>query len=29
VLTRNNAELTLRNREGGGLVVQLALPLAA
>jgi two-component system osmolarity sensor histidine kinase EnvZ len=29
VLTRHNAELTLRNRDGGGLVVQLALPLAA
>jgi two-component system osmolarity sensor histidine kinase EnvZ len=29
VLSRHNAELTLRNREGGGLLVQLALPLAA
>nr|WP_307731130.1 ATP-binding protein [Massilia agilis] len=29
VLTRHNAQLNLRNREGGGLVVQLALPLAA
>ncbi|GAB3442652.1 ATP-binding protein [Massilia solisilvae] len=29
VLTRHNAQLSLRNREGGGLVVQLALPLAA
>jgi two-component system osmolarity sensor histidine kinase EnvZ len=28
VLSRHNAELTLRNRQGGGLVVQLALPLA-
>jgi two-component system, OmpR family, osmolarity sensor histidine kinase EnvZ len=29
VLTRHNAELGLRNREGGGLLVQLALPLAS
>jgi two-component system, OmpR family, osmolarity sensor histidine kinase EnvZ len=29
VVSRHNAELTLRNRDGGGLVVQLALPLAA
>jgi two-component system osmolarity sensor histidine kinase EnvZ len=28
VLSRHNAELSVRNREGGGLVVQLALPLA-
>lgn len=28
VLSRHNAELTLRNREGGGLAVQLTLPLA-
>lgn len=28
VVTRHNAELTVRNREGGGLLVQLALPLA-
>jgi two-component system osmolarity sensor histidine kinase EnvZ len=28
VLSRHNAELTLRNREGGGLLAQLALPLA-
>jgi two-component system osmolarity sensor histidine kinase EnvZ len=29
VITRHNAELYVRNRDGGGLVVQLALPLAA
>jgi len=29
VVTRHNAELTVRNREGGGLLVQLALPLAS
>jgi two-component system osmolarity sensor histidine kinase EnvZ len=29
VISRHNAELNLRNREGGGLLVQLALPLAA
>jgi two-component system, OmpR family, osmolarity sensor histidine kinase EnvZ len=29
VLARHNAELGLRNREGGGLLVQLALPLAS
>jgi two-component system osmolarity sensor histidine kinase EnvZ len=29
VVTRHNAELTVRNRDGGGLLVQLALPLAA
>jgi two-component system osmolarity sensor histidine kinase EnvZ len=29
VLSRHNAELSLRNREGGGLLVQLALPLAS
>ena len=28
VLTRHNAELTVSNREGGGLLLQLALPLA-
>jgi two-component system osmolarity sensor histidine kinase EnvZ len=28
VVTRHNAELVVRNREGGGLLVQLALPLA-
>jgi two-component system osmolarity sensor histidine kinase EnvZ len=28
VVSRHNAELTVRNREGGGLLVQLALPLA-
>jgi two-component system osmolarity sensor histidine kinase EnvZ len=28
VITRHNAELTVRNREGGGLVLQFALPLA-
>nr|WP_314545213.1 ATP-binding protein [uncultured Massilia sp.] len=28
VLTRHNAELTVRNREGGGLLLQFALPLA-
>ncbi|KQQ97610.1 sensor histidine kinase [Massilia sp. Leaf139] len=28
VVTRHNAELTVRNRDGGGLLVQLALPLA-
>ena len=28
VVTRHNAELAVRNREGGGLLVQLALPLA-
>jgi two-component system osmolarity sensor histidine kinase EnvZ len=29
VVSRHNAELTVRNREGGGLLVQLALPLAS
>jgi two-component system, OmpR family, osmolarity sensor histidine kinase EnvZ len=29
VISRHNAELDVRNREGGGLLVQLALPLAA
>ncbi len=29
VVTRHSAELTVRNREGGGLLVQLALPLAS
>jgi two-component system osmolarity sensor histidine kinase EnvZ len=29
VISRHNAELLVRNREGGGLLVQLALPLAA
>ena len=29
VVTRHNAELAVRNREGGGLLVQLALPLAS
>ncbi len=29
VVTRHNAELTVRNRESGGLLVQLALPLAS
>jgi two-component system osmolarity sensor histidine kinase EnvZ len=29
VVSRHNAELNVRNREGGGLVVQLALPLAS
>jgi len=29
VITRHNAELTVRNREGGGLVLAFALPLAA
>ena len=29
VVTRHNAELTVRNRDGGGLLVQLALPLAS
>ena len=29
VVSRHNAELDVRNREGGGLLVQLALPLAA
>jgi two-component system osmolarity sensor histidine kinase EnvZ len=28
VITRHNAELTVRNRDGGGLVLQFALPLA-
>jgi two-component system osmolarity sensor histidine kinase EnvZ len=28
VLSRHNAELTVSNREGGGLLLQLALPLA-
>jgi two-component system osmolarity sensor histidine kinase EnvZ len=28
VVSRHNAELAVRNREGGGLLVQLALPLA-
>jgi two-component system osmolarity sensor histidine kinase EnvZ len=29
VITRHNAELTVRNRDGGGLVLQFALPLAS
>ena len=29
VVSRHNAELTVRNRDGGGLLVQLALPLAS
>jgi two-component system osmolarity sensor histidine kinase EnvZ len=29
VITRHNAELTVSNREGGGLLLQFALPLAA
>jgi two-component system osmolarity sensor histidine kinase EnvZ len=29
VITRHNADLTVRNREGGGLVLQFALPLAS
>jgi two-component system osmolarity sensor histidine kinase EnvZ len=29
VVSRHNAELNVRNREGGGLLVQFALPLAA
>ncbi|OON62212.1 two-component sensor histidine kinase [Massilia sp. KIM] len=29
VLTRHNAELAVRNRDGGGLLVQIALPLAS
>jgi two-component system osmolarity sensor histidine kinase EnvZ len=29
VVSRHNAELSVRNREGGGLLVQIALPLAA
>ena len=28
VITRHNAELTVKNREGGGLLLQFALPLA-
>ena len=29
VISRHNAELLVRNREGGGLVLQFAFPLAA